>query len=134
MNFAESFELKMLVVAVIVGLVQLVWATTAGAGGARDIKWLMGPRDDPRPVTGVAARVQRAFGNFMETFPLFAATVVAAVVAGKSGVLTYWGSLLYVAARALYVPLYATGVPAARTLVWTVSMIGIFLIIVAFFQ
>ena len=89
-------ELTLLVVAVIVGLVQVIWAAAAGAGGARDPAWLLGPRDDPRPTTGVAARLERAFANFLETFPLFAAAVIAADLAGKLGALTLWGSAIYV--------------------------------------
>jgi uncharacterized MAPEG superfamily protein len=37
-------------------------------------------------------------------------------------------------ARALYVPLYASGVSIVRTLVWTASVIGIVMVIVAFFR
>jgi uncharacterized MAPEG superfamily protein len=128
-------ELKLLVAAVIVGIVQIVWAAAAGGGGARDFAWLSGPRDDTRPVTGVAARLDRALKNFLETFPLFAAALIACVASGKvGGTLTVYGAGLYVAARALYVPLYAAGTPMVRTLVWTAAMIGILMVIVAFFR
>jgi uncharacterized MAPEG superfamily protein len=69
----------------------------------------------------------------MVTFPLFAAAVVAADLMGRLGALTMWGSALYVAARALYVPLYAFGVPVARTLVWIVGSLGLLLVIAALF-
>ncbi len=49
-------ELKLLGAAVVVGLVQLLWA--AGAARAQqDMKWAAGPRDTPMPVGGVAARL-----------------------------------------------------------------------------
>jgi len=96
--------------------------------------WLLGPRDDARPMTGVAARLERSFRNFAETFPLFAAALLAALAASKAGPLTLWGSWLYVGARLVYVPLYAAGTPVVRTLAWTVSMIGIVMVIVAFFR
>ena len=85
-------ELKLLGAAILVGLVQLMWA--AGAARAQqDLKWAAGPRDQPMPVGGVAARLERAFWNFMETFPFFAAAVLAAAVAGKLGTpLTVWGA------------------------------------------
>jgi uncharacterized MAPEG superfamily protein len=135
MDFGNSGELQMLVDAAIIGLIQLVLAAGAAGGGARDMAWLMGPRDELRPITGVAAgRLGRAFANFLETFPIFAAAVLATLFADKTGTLTYWGSILYVGARALYVPLYAFGVPVLRTVVWTASMIGIVMVIVAFFQ
>jgi uncharacterized MAPEG superfamily protein len=75
-------ELKLLMVAVIIGFVQIVWAATAGSGGERDFAWLAGPRDDPKPVGVVAARLGRALSNFLETFPLFAAALIACDLAG----------------------------------------------------
>lgn len=134
MDLGSNAELKLLVAAVVIGLVQLVWASVAGGGGTRDTAWLLGPRDEARPMTGIAARIERSFRNFLETFPLFAAALVAALMAGKQGELTLWGSGLYVAGRALYAPVYAAGVPVVRTLVWTVSMIGLVMVIVAFFK
>ena len=127
-------ELQLLMAAVIIGLVQIVWAAAAGGGGERDFAWLAGPRDDPRPVGVVAARLDRALKNFLETFPLFAAALLACDFAGKFGTLTLYGAGLYVVARALYVPLYASGVAVVRTLVWTASMVGIVMVIVAFFR
>jgi uncharacterized MAPEG superfamily protein len=127
-------ELKLLVAAVIVGIVQIVWAAAAGGGGERNFAWLAGPRDDPRPVGTVAGRLDRALKNFLETFPLFAAAILACVAAGKvGGTLTVYGAGLYVVARILYVPLYAAGTPMVRTLVWTAAMIGLVMVIVAFF-
>jgi uncharacterized MAPEG superfamily protein len=127
-------ELKLLVVAVIIGFVQIVWAAVTGAGGERNLAWLAGPRDDAKPLGVVGARLTRALGNFLETFPLFAAALIACVLAGKLGPLTYYGAALYVASRALYVPLYASGAPMIRTPVWMASIVGIVMIIVAFFR
>ncbi|HSV02518.1 MAG TPA: MAPEG family protein [Phenylobacterium sp.] len=134
MNLGTTPELKLLIAAIVIGILNLVWATVAGSGGARDTAWLMGPRDDPRPATGVAARLERAFGNFAQTFPLYAAALFAALLAGKAGTLTLWGSWLYVGGRLVYVPLYAAGTPVIRTLAWTVSMIGVIVVIAAFFE
>lgn len=126
-------ELQLLAASVVIGLVQLLWATVAGTRQRNDLAWGMGPRDEPRPVTGTPARLERAFANFLETFPLFAAAVVVAYLAGKLGTLTLWGSGLYVAARALYVPLYASGVPMLRSLVWGVSLVGVLMVLAAVF-
>lgn len=127
-----AVELKLLGAAVVVGLVQLIWASAA-ARSQQDLKWAAGPRDTPMPISGVAARLERAFWNFMETFPFFAAAILAAVLAGKTGTLTLWGGALYVVARALYAPLYATGIPRVRTLVWFVAMVGLVMVIWALF-
>jgi uncharacterized MAPEG superfamily protein len=134
MSSSVPVELKLLVAAVIVGLVQIVWAAAAGSGGERDFAYLMGPRDEPKPTNVIASRLERALRNFLETFPLFVAAVLACLGAGKAGTtLTIYGAGLYVAARALYVPIYAMGVPVVRTLVWTASLVGIVMLIVAFF-
>jgi uncharacterized MAPEG superfamily protein len=129
-----AVELKLLMAAVVVGFVQLMWA--AGAARAQqDLKWAAGPRDTPQPVTGVAARLNRAFWNFAETFPFFAVAILADAVAGKlGGTLTIWGAYLYVAARAIYVPLYATGIPTIRTVVWATSIAGLGMCVVALFR
>jgi uncharacterized MAPEG superfamily protein len=129
-----AVELKLLGVAVVVGLVQLLWAAAA-ARGQQDMKWAAGPRDTPMPIEGVAARLHRAFWNFVETFPFFAAAVLACAAAGRLGTdLTVWGAGLYVVGRALYAPLYASGVPLVRTLVWFVSMVGLVMLLVALFR
>lgn len=129
-----AVELKLLGAAVVVGLVQLLWAAGA-ARSQQDMKWAAGPRDTPMPISGVAARLERAFWNFAETFPFFAAAVLACAVAGKLGQpLTVWGAGAYVIGRALYVPLYASGVPMLRTLVWFVALVGLLAVLVALFR
>lgn len=125
-------ELQLIGAAIIVGLVQLIWATAA-ARAQQNMKWAAGPRDEHMPITGVAGRLDRAYKNFLETFPFFVAAVFAAYLVAKTGPLTMWGSTLYVAARALYVPLYAGGVTGVRTLVWFISLAGIVMIVAAIF-
>ena len=100
MEQAVPAELKLLGVAVVIGLVQLAWATVAAARG-QSRAWLLGPRDEPRPLGETAGRLERAFRNFLETFPLFAAAVVTADLLGKLGPQTLLGAALYTAARAL---------------------------------
>ena len=134
MGAIVPIELKLLVAAVIVGLAQIAWAGAASFGGERNLVWLIGPRDDAKPVGVAAARLNRALTNFLETFPLFAAALLACDFAGKFGPLTHWGAVLYVVGRLLFVPIYASGLSVVRTLVWAVSTVGIVMVIVAFFQ
>jgi len=131
-----TFEFQMVIAAVIIGLVNVLWGAVAGSGGKRDLKWLSGPRDEDYPPESVMAqRLRRSMANFLETFPLFLAAVVACASAGKlNNTLTVDGSLAYVIGRALYVPLYALGAPLLRSVVWGVSLVGIVMLIVAFFQ
>ena len=126
-------ELLLLGAAIAVGLVQLMWAAAA-ARRQQDLKWAAGARDEAMPISGVAARLDRAFRNFMETFPLFAAAVLAVVIAGKAGDLSLWGSALYVVCRALYAPIYAAGTYMIRSLVWTLSLAGIVMVVAALFR
>jgi uncharacterized MAPEG superfamily protein len=125
-----AFELQMLAAAVALGLVHLFWAAAA-AQPQRGLKWNVGPRDTPVGLTGMAGRLERAFANFRETFPFFAAAVLVAYLGGRLGALTTCGAMLYVGARAVYVFLYAFGVPVVRSLVWLASTVGIGLILAA---
>jgi len=125
-----AFELQMLAAAVIIGIVHLLW-TAGAAQPQRGLKWNTGPRDEPVVLTGVAGRLERAFANFSETFPFFAALVIIDYLGGRLGTLTSVGALIYVVARAVYVPLYALGVPYVRSLVWVVSMAGILMLLAA---
>jgi len=92
------------------------------------------PRLYAETLTGPRQRADWAQRNHFEVFPLFAAALIACVMVGKTGPQTLYGAVLYVVARALYVPLYASGVSIVRTLVWTASVIGIVMVIVAFFR
>jgi uncharacterized MAPEG superfamily protein len=82
-------------------------------------------------LTGVAGRLERAFANFRESFPFFVALVIIDYLGGRLGALTAYGSVIYVVARAVYVPLYAFGVPMVRSLVWLASLVGILLLLAA---
>ncbi|MCY0911869.1 MAPEG family protein [Massilia sp. H27-R4] len=66
-----------------------------------------------------------------ETLPLFAAAVLIAHVGGREGALTLWGAWAYLIARVVYVPLYAAGIPVVRSIVWTASMVGLGMVLVA---
>ena len=125
-----AFELQLLAAAVIIGIIHLLWAAAA-AQPQRGLKWNTGPRDEPIVLTGVAGRLDRAFANFRETFPFFAVLVIVDYLGGRLNALTSLGSLIYVAARAAYVPLYVLGAPYVRSLVWVVSMVGILMLLAA---
>ena len=127
-----AVELKLLGAAVIIGMVQLLWAAAASRR-QQGLEWAAGSRDEARPVTGVAARLNRSFANFMETFPLFAAAVVTAYLAAKLGPLTLWGSVLYVVSRVLHPIAYMLNVPYLRSLIWFVGFGGALAVIAAIF-
>ncbi len=120
----------MLAWAVVLGLVHAV-ATGQFTTMQHGLAYGMSPRDEERKLTGVGARVQRAFANYMQSFPFFAAAVLVAHAAGRHSWLTVWGVQLYFWARLVYVPLYAAGVPAVRTVAFLVAVAGIVMILVA---
>jgi uncharacterized MAPEG superfamily protein len=128
-----SVEFTMLAFAMVLYFVHLfaaIQAITAERGRA----WNTGARDVTPPLKNkLSGRLDRAFQNYKETFPLFAAAVIACAVAGRHNGWTVWGSELYLAARIVYLPLYALGIPLLRTLVWLAGTIGIALLIAALF-
>ena len=75
--------------------------------------------------------MERALDNFAETFPLFAATVLTAHVAGIHSWMTEWGVHLYFWARVAYVAFYAGGFFLVRSLMWNVGTLGIVLILLS---
>jgi len=122
-------ELALLASSIVLGFVHIVLASHS-ASWQRGYWWTAGPRDeDVPPLAGIAGRLARASQNFLETFPLFAAAVLMTHVAGRGGALTLWGAHLYFWARLAYLPLYAFGVPVARSLAWNVAALGIFLVL-----
>ncbi|GLR47557.1 MAPEG family protein [Sphingomonas astaxanthinifaciens] len=121
-------EYVMLAVLILLALVNILWA---GAARTRQYgsEWNMGARDEKMPpLHPFPARLLRAQANLFETLPLFVAALLGAAAAGHFGPLTHWGSIIYVAARIVYLPLYAAGVPKFRTLIFLVSLIGLLMV------
>lgn len=126
-----SAEIGLLAASIVLGFVHIVLASHA-ASWQRGYRWTAGPRDESvPPLTGAAGRLARASQNFLETFPFFAAAILAAHVSGHEGALTLWGAHLYVWARLVYLPLYAFGVPLVRSMAWNVAALGIVLVLLA---
>jgi uncharacterized MAPEG superfamily protein len=124
-------ELKMLGLSIVLGLAQIILASHA-ASLQRGYMWTASARDEAVPaLPGLAGRLDRALRNFIETFPLFAAAVLMAHIAGKHGWMTEWGAQLYFGARVAYVAFYAAGIFLVRSLVWNVATLGIVLILLA---
>ena len=126
-------ELCMLVWSVVLGLVQIALATT-GSVAQRGLGWAVSARDgEAKTLSGIAARLDRARHNFLETFPLFAAAVLVAFALQRHDGMTVLGAQLYFWARLVYLPVYAAGIPYLRTLIWAVSIVGIVLVLAALF-
>jgi len=126
-----SVELQVLTWSVVLGFVHII-ASSHAASLQRGYRWTASARDEPLPpLQGVAGRLERALKNYLETFPLFVALVLAAQSAGVHSRLTEWGSILYLGARLAYLPLYAMGIPLIRSLVWNIAAVGMLLFVMA---
>ncbi len=125
-----TIELTMLAWAIVLGLVHAL-STGLLTLAEHGTTYAVGPQDEQKPVSRVKSRNRRAFANYMQTFPFFAAAVLLAHVAGRHGALTVWGAQLYFWARLAYVPIYLAGTPWIRTAVFGVAMTGIVLLLLA---
>jgi uncharacterized MAPEG superfamily protein len=129
--FGGSVELQAVFCAILLGLVQLVLAILASVGG-RGLPWAQGPRDESGATLGrISGRLERAYKNFLETFPFFLGAVVLVHALGKSTHTSALGAEIYLWARLIYVPAYVIAIPFTRTLVWTASLVGILMVLAA---
>jgi uncharacterized MAPEG superfamily protein len=115
----------MLFGAMILGLVHLTAASftfKAQVGNA----YTVGARDEDLRPAGVAARLDRAQRNFLETFAIFGIAVLMLYTMGRTGSwLSVWGAALYLGGRIVFLPLYAAGVPWLRTFSWNIATLGL---------
>lgn len=126
-----STEFTLLWASGLLGIVYLL-ASVVGSVAGRGMPWAMGPRDGEWPALGpIGGRLERAWRNFMETFPIFAAAVLLEAQVTPDSELAPLGAQFYFWGRVAFLPLYALGIPMLRTLAWTASLAGILLILVS---
>jgi uncharacterized MAPEG superfamily protein len=122
-------EIVLLALSVCLAVVQVLLPAMLGTRQA-GFKWASGPRDEPLPPPGpLMGRARRAQANLFETFPLFAAAVLAVTVTHRLGQASLIGANLYFWGRLIYLPIYLAGVPLVRSLVWAVTLVGIFMVL-----
>jgi uncharacterized MAPEG superfamily protein len=128
-----AIEIKWLAWSIALGLAYVLIAATLGTQ-QRGLKWNASNRDgELKALTGAAARAARANANFLETFPFFAAAVLAVVLTKTNTAHTAFGAALYFWARLAYLPIYIVGIPYLRTVVWAVSFWGLLQLLEALF-
>lgn len=129
--FTGSTDIQMLCWSVVLGLAQLIIAT-AMATKDQGVAYNISVRDQPPPpVSLLAGRFQRAFGNFRETFVYFAVAVLVVTVTSRNNSVSALGTQIYFWARLIYVPVYAAGIPVLRTVTWGASIAGLIMILLA---
>ena len=118
-------ELQMLAWAIALGLFHLL--LDAGMKTSeRGLAWNASARDgEAKPLGPVAGRVNRAWQNFLETFPVAIVALLGVVIAGRTSHWTALGGWIWLGARTIYLPLYGFGVPVVRTVIWTIALIGL---------
>src|ERR1700760_1874567 len=94
-SFAGSIEIQMLCWSVVLGLVQLVLATSL-ATKDQGLAYNLSPRDQTAPtVSTLAARIQRAFAIFREPFVYFAVSVLVVTALAKNSHGSALGAQIY---------------------------------------
>ena len=88
-------------------------------------RYTVGARDEGLQPSGIAGRAARAYANFRETFPAFAALALAVEVLGVADWWTGFGAALYFWSRVAYLPAYLAGVVWVRSFIWNFSAIGL---------
>ncbi len=117
----EMFYLILSIVLLLVHLSVQSFTFKAQVGN----RYTVGARDEGLQPTGVAGRAARAYANFRETFPAFAALALAVEVLDAADWWTGFGAALYFWCRVAFLPAYLAGVVWVRTLIWNVSAIGL---------
>ena len=84
----------------------------------------------PKPEGDLLGRAERALKNFLETYPALIILLLVAHLSDRGDALVLWGAALWFVARIVYLPLYLFGVFMLRSLVWCVSAIGLFLMLI----
>ena len=93
-------------------------------------KWNAGARDEALPPpNAMTGRLMRAQANFQETFPIAIVALLGVVIAERTSQWTALGGWIWLGARVAYLPLYAMGVPVVRTVVYTLSIVGLAMVI-----
>ena len=119
--------LSLLVWSVVLMFAQMLLAVSGATLQVGLVK-LAGNREDVPVLTGWAGRAQRAHRNMIENLVLFAALVIVAHLAGKTGGMVLLGAQLFFWARLAYALIYVAGIPWLRTASWAVSVVGMIMI------
>lgn len=96
------------------------------------LKALVGPRDSLPAGSLLVGRARRAAANLQENLPFFLTLgVLALIVPSTDMAQATTGAAIFVTARAVYLPLYLVGIPAARSIAYWVSIVGLVFMLVA---
>ncbi len=121
-------ELTLLGWTIVLTIVQMLIAVQ-GSMNQVGLMGLIGNREGFPEIKGWGGRAMRAHRNMIENLVLFAAAVLAVVAAGKTSGTTLLGAQIFFWARLAYAAIFLAGIPWARTGAWTVSVIGLLMVL-----
>jgi uncharacterized MAPEG superfamily protein len=122
-------ELTVLAWSVVLLLVHVV-AQTLSLVKDGGLSYAMSNRDGEVAISLMTGRLTRGLRNFAETYGAFVGLALALAVTDKTGGLGATGALVWLWARVFYVPIFAAGIPVLRTGVWTVSVVGLVMMLI----
>lgn len=86
----------------------------------------LGSRDNSPEPSPLVARLRRSVSNHQESLFLFIPlALLAMTVPTVNQAMALMGAQIYVLARIAYIPAYAVSVFAVRSVVWTISLMGL---------
>ena len=122
----NSIELICLELSVLLFIAHVVSQAVLAAGEFGQ-PFLFSPRDNPPAARGLTVgRATRALDNFTENYAAFVGMDLALIATGHTG---GWGAAVWIVARIVYLPLYLIGTPVVRTAVWSISIIGLLMML-----
>lgn len=87
------------------------------------LPYLVSPRDEARPLTGIPGRCKRAAENAVTALALFAPAVLILQAKGAFTANTLLATQVFLILRIVYAVVYPLGTPWLRTLVWVVAFL-----------
>ena len=90
-----------------------------------------GNRENLPEATPFAGRAERTARNTLDHFVLFAAIALAAHALSPANPQVLQGAQVFFIARMVYIPVYYLGLKFVRTAVWTVSIVGLGMMLAA---
>ena len=116
----------------------IAWVLTLVASLVRAQAWTLpgllfafGNRENLPEATPFAGRAERTARNTVENFVLFAAIALVAHALSPANSQVLQGAQVFFVARMVYIPVYYLGLKFVRTAVWTVSMVGLGMMLAA---
>ena len=107
----------------------LIMAAATNSIVANGIVYAMGNRQtEAKPVPAWAQRLGKASNNLAENLVLFAIVVLVVHVVGKGNETSALGAQIFLGGRVAHAAIYVAGVPALRTVVWAVSIVGMVMV------